>query len=573
MNASKIILAVFITYCVLFLPHAIFGQTATLDILHYTPPTGWTKTAKDGTVVFSDTNQTTNAFCLLTIYPTISSAGTPQQDFMNAWNSLVVKPFKAPANPKTETETDPDGWQGTSGGAEIDIDGVTSYAILSVISGFGTTTSVLAIFNDQAYVTQLDAFTQSITLDKTKTATSTNPSGQNIQSTSSTNSHSASPGMFGHLIYKPMAGWKQKNYANGVSFIPNDLSPKHEFEVRIMESKAFSGTMQQALAESWNDALQQLQATKYYSGDPYEIVTEKTSYKGWDYIRGRGTFRPVGTEVDRYDMLLFVVKINNRIERIMVEGLINIDQGSYSPWVNPAYKHAIEEFFYTVQFDDWKEPDFKSPSTQGGGIVGLYEGFKLGGGTLKAAYTLFFPNGQVFFGPKFPLDGFYGLNTWVEAELSTRYWGTYTLQNGKGMVTMGYGNIPIKVLGNDLIVTTQNADHKYERVPSIDGAVLNGTYAFEGNWDGKPPSITFTSDGTFIDNGALDILHHTTTDPFNITKEPGSGTYLVKDFTLVFNYSDGRNVQLVFRGEGYDRKNPSPATLTLSFNNDTLIKK
>ena len=572
MNASKIIFALFLAYCFL-LPQAIFGQTATLDIVQYTPPKGWSKTTKEGAVVFTGINQTAKAFCLVAIYPTIPSASRPQQDFVNAWNYLIVKEFNAQNEPEIDTQTDPDGWQGMMGGAEIEIEGVKSYAILSVYSGFGKAASVVSIFNDQSCVPQLEAFTQGIKLDKTKAVTLTNPSFPNNQSTSPTQANSASPGKFGHLIYKPMAGWKEKNYAGGVVFIPTDLSPKHSFDVRIMESKAFSGTMQQALAESWNDALQLLQAKKAYSGKPYDIVTEKTSYKGWEYIRGRGTFLPVGSEVDRYDIHLFVVKINNRIERIMVEGHINIGQGSYSPWVNPAYEHAIEEFFYTVEFDDWKEPDLKSPSTQNGTIVGLYQGLKLGRGKLNAEYTFFFPNGQVFSGPKFPQYGFYGLNTWVEAELRTQYWGTYTLQNGTGMIKMGYGNIPIKVLGDDLIVTTQNTDHKYERVPSMDGALLNGTYAFEGNWDGKPPSITFSNDGTFIDKGALDYLHHQRSDPFNITKEPGSGTYFVKDFTLVFNYSDGRHVQVVFMGAGYDRKAPSPATLTLSFNHDTLIKK
>ena len=178
MNASKIILAAFIAYCVLFLPQAIFGQTETLDIIQYTPPKGWTKTAKEGIVVYTDTNQTTNAFCLLTINPTISSASTPQQDFVNAWSSFVVKPFKAPANPPTNTGTDRDGWQVTSGAAKIEMNGGNSYAVLSVISGFGKTTSVLAIYNDQSYAMQLDAFMQSITLDKTKASASASPPSQ-----------------------------------------------------------------------------------------------------------------------------------------------------------------------------------------------------------------------------------------------------------------------------------------------------------------------------------------------------------------------------------------------------------
>lgn len=378
---------------------------------------------------------------------------------------------------------------------------------------------------------------------------------------------------FGRILLPSLNGWTLKKFSNAAIFTPNDISTGQYLEVRIMESKPFSGTMQQALTESWNDALKDLDATKAYDGSPYDIVTEKTSYKGWDYIRGRGSFHATGNEIDRYDMHLFVIKLNNRIERIAVWGLMNINHGDYSPWANPVYQNAIEDFFYTIKFDDWKEPEFLKPSLQGDGIIGLYEGLKLGGGTLNGAYTLFFSNGQVFNGPKFPLQGFYGLNTWVEAELRTKYWGTYTLQNGKGNIKMGYGNIPIKVSGNDLIVTTQNTEHKYEKVASVDGVVFNGTYAFDGKWDGNPPSVTFTADGKFIDKGALNILNHQTMDPFNITKEPGSGTYKVKDFTLIFDYTDGRHLQLVFAGEGYDKKNPSPQSLTLSFNNDTLYKK
>jgi hypothetical protein len=331
--------------------------------------------------------------------------------------------------------------------------------------------------------------------------------------------------------------------------------------------------MQQALAESWNDALKDLEATKAYDDKLYNIVTEKTSYKGWDYIRGRGIFKANGNELGRYDMHLFVVKLNNRIERIVVWGLMNINQGDYSPWVNPLYEHAIEEFFYSIKFDDWKEPDFITPSLQGDGIIGLYEGLKLSSGNLNASYTLFLSNGQIFNGPKFPSLGFYGMNTRVEAELRTKYWGTYTLQNGKGMIKMGYGNIPIKVNGNDLIVTTQNTEHRYEKVPSVDGAVFNGTYGFTGDFGGKNPTVKFTPDGKFIDYGGLDVLHHATMDPFDITEKTGSGTYKVKDFTLIFDYTDGRHLQLAFMGEGYDKKDPSPKSLTLSFNNDTIYKK
>ena len=77
-----------------------------------------------------------------------------------------MKPFKAETSPKTETQTE-DGWTSTSGAAAIEIDGVNSFALLTVFSGYGKTASVYAILNDRSYLTQLDPFMASITLNKT----------------------------------------------------------------------------------------------------------------------------------------------------------------------------------------------------------------------------------------------------------------------------------------------------------------------------------------------------------------------------------------------------------------------
>ena len=119
MKASKIILALFIAQILcLIVPQVMFCQTETFDVIQYTPPKGWTKTQKEGVMIFSDTNKTTNGFCILTVYASTPSAGSPQKDFANEWNELIVKPFKAEANPKTETQTD-DGWTSVSGARRL----------------------------------------------------------------------------------------------------------------------------------------------------------------------------------------------------------------------------------------------------------------------------------------------------------------------------------------------------------------------------------------------------------------------------------------------------------------------
>ena len=58
MKASQIICGLFIAQ-VLFLgvPQIVSCQTETLDGIQYTPPQGWTKTAKEGAMVFTNINR------------------------------------------------------------------------------------------------------------------------------------------------------------------------------------------------------------------------------------------------------------------------------------------------------------------------------------------------------------------------------------------------------------------------------------------------------------------------------------------------------------------------------------
>ncbi|MGH9872480.1 MAG: hypothetical protein ACRD9S_08440 [Pyrinomonadaceae bacterium] len=177
MKTSKNILGLLILQIVcLFAAQPIFCQTETIDIIQYTPPPGWTKTFKEGAVVFSDINETTNAFCVLTVYASSASAGSPQKDFASEWNDVVIKPFKAEANPKTQTQSNAEGWQVTVGGAQIELgQGIKAAAILTVFSGFEKRASVLVIFNDESHLAQASALIDGIKLDKSKVLAGTAP--------------------------------------------------------------------------------------------------------------------------------------------------------------------------------------------------------------------------------------------------------------------------------------------------------------------------------------------------------------------------------------------------------------
>ena len=175
MKRSKIILTLAVAIIFAVVPVAIFSQTEKLDIFEYTPPKGWTKTPKDGVMVYLDSDKTAGTFCVLSVYPSSPSAGSPQKDFASEWNELIVKPFKADTNPKTDNQTE-DGWTTVSGAAQIEDNGVKSYVIMTTLSGYGRVVSTYAILNDQSYLEQIGTFLTSIKIDKAKALASAKPS-------------------------------------------------------------------------------------------------------------------------------------------------------------------------------------------------------------------------------------------------------------------------------------------------------------------------------------------------------------------------------------------------------------
>jgi hypothetical protein len=149
----------------LLTPQTVVCQTEKMGIVQYTPPKGMDKTPKENVVAFSELNQTTGAYCIITLYGATPGTGNPQRDFNNEWNNLVVKTMKAEANPKTD-EQKSDGWTAISGGSQVESDIGKALGFLTVISGFGKTVSILSVFNDPVCGKQVEAFIGAIEMDK-----------------------------------------------------------------------------------------------------------------------------------------------------------------------------------------------------------------------------------------------------------------------------------------------------------------------------------------------------------------------------------------------------------------------
>ncbi len=551
-----------------------FSQTEIFDIVTYTPPKDWKKDEKPGVVNYTHVNTAAGTFCVLTIYASTASMGDAQKDFKKEWNELVVTPYKAGANPQTETQTTADGWKAVTGAAPIKLDGSDVYILLTVLSGFEKTVSIRCSMNDQSYSTQIDALFETMELDKTKTTAVNN----NIKP-AQTNGAAAK---FGLMNYIAPAGWSEEIFSDGVVFKPLGLPADEHLAIQIMEPLNFSGTLEQAMEKSFEEATIMYNGTSMYQSDgKYSKNAAQKSFNGWEYIRGKGSIQVENGTAYKSEVGLevFVIKINNRFERVAI-----IESRKYCGGVSRyyatdriSYRNGIEQFLYSLQFSDFNAAVLKSGSANGTGIVGVWEGTiqSTGAATgvrLEVFSPIFFNNGQVYFGNKFPTEGLDDFNSRIAPELYPRNWGTYTFNNGNGILKMPFAEIPFRTQGDKIIVTKNQRDWPFYKLNSVDGAKFSGTYKMSESYE-IIPVITFTADGRFTDNGVVRTLYHDGTNCINPGFVPGSGNYTVKDFTVTFNYTDGRKVKIAFLGTDYDKSNPSPATLRMSFNEDPMNRQ
>lgn len=565
-----------------FVPQTALGQTEKLGMVKYTAPPGWIKTQiQENVIAFVALNQTKGKSCIITLNGAAPGTGNPHSDFAKEWNNLVAQNMKAEADPQPAAEPPADGWTTIAGGAGVDIQGSKGLAFLTVFSGFGKTVSVLGVLDDQLCVPQLNAFVSGIKMDKTGAVTP--PAAMQNNRAPVLNGQPGQPGSFGSMRYTAPAGWSEQKFSDGVVFKPLDLPAGEHLAMQIMAPLNATGTMEQALEQSFVEATTMYKGTSMYQGQSkYGKNAARVSFNGWEYIRGKGGVRvqdgtQFGTELG---LEVFVVKVNNRFERVAIlesrPSCETYSQRFYSS-DRLIYRNGIENLLFSLQFADLNGTGLKSGSANGSGIVGVWQGTSQSTGAgvgvrLGVFSPIFLTNGQVYYGEKFPSQGLHELNTRIPPELYPRNWGTYTFSNGRGVMKMPYGDIPMRMEGNKLIITKNQTDWPFIPLHSVDGATFNGTYAL-GAVNGRIPAITFTADGRFADNGAIKVMHHDLVDCANPAAAPGSGTYEVRDYSVIFNYSDGRKIKLAFLGAEYTKGNPSPATLLMSFNEDKLIRQ
>jgi hypothetical protein len=552
------------------------AQKEIFDIVKYTSPAGWTKQEAESALIFMTEDTNTGGFCLLSILKSKTSAGKVEKDFSNAWDEYIKKGYDANAIPASQEKVKVDnGWEVISGASVIKLENTNAYALLTVMTGEKTTFSLVAVLNDTSYFSSIDKFLEDIDINPAALAdakTVTTPSQANTLSTSTTAKKDTATLTFGNLKYKVPTGWLQYASDSKVEIFPSKPMPEEKLEIILLPGKTGS-SLETELENCWEEvrAMYHGQNSMQVSGYKYNREEIRKSAKGWDYITANGIIT-----IGQNDFFVhpYIIKVKDRIERVVVmaqEVVIDAIRRNYDPfWHHPPYQYAINSFIFNLGFSNWPEPDLAKAGWKGNGVIGLWQGIGFKGGQLKTNFIMLFSNGQAYYGSKFPTMGLYELDPYAAREINVRDWGIYTFQNGKGTIKMPYGSFPIRLEGDKLVAAPVSEEHNYIRVTPIDNFFLNGTWGLE-DANGNIATIRFGSDGSFTDKGALQVLDHSIYY-YSIADGSGSGKYFIRDYTIVFSYSDGREFRLAFPGSQYS-KETSPKQLVLSFNEDVLIKQ
>jgi len=190
------------------------------------------------------------------------------------------------------------------------------------------------------------------------------------------------------------------------------------------------------------------------------------------------------------------------------------------------------------------------------GIVGVWIGYDWNGYTNSLRYIVFYEDGAFRF--TLPEKGFVGFDKAKDKidNHGKNIWGTYTFSGKTG--TWKYDaegakspdSLTLESDGGLNLGTTLYK--KFYRCAIVDNYKLNSSYTpYSDPTDlttfyssGDRPVISFKSDGTFVDEGLYKFDDLNLFFPY-FTKK-GSGTYELKDYTLILNYSDSTKVQASF---------------------------
>ena len=173
-------------------------------------------------------------------------------------------------------------------------------------------------------------------------------------------------------------------------------------------------------------------------------------------------------------------------------------------------------------------------------------------------FIVIFPNGD--FNPNVPYQGLIGFTPSQQPES----WGKFTMQNKKGRFKSKYDDFTV-TKKSEVHMEKDGYTYGFYKCLPVDGMTFQGVYNSVSPLWGQDPKldylngpgcqyvIYFNKDGTFEDRG---IFYGGSGNCLG-----GKGRYHIENFTITFNYSDGRSLTRLFA---------APPTRNLAAYNETI---
>src|SRR5689334_14281466 len=116
----------------------LFAQKERFDIANFVAPVNWQRIDSNGIIAFLDskTENGKTSFCQIFLYPSVQSSGVASSDFQSAWMAKVVKTTGSREQPKLQSAKSPEGWEVTTGYANVSKMGITYTCMMVTASGF-----------------------------------------------------------------------------------------------------------------------------------------------------------------------------------------------------------------------------------------------------------------------------------------------------------------------------------------------------------------------------------------------------------------------------------------------------
>ena len=149
-----------------FLAFAVpcLAQKESYSLVRYTAPKQWKKENANNCVTYSYINATKKSWCMISLYKSNISKGSVEADLESDWEILVAKDNNITAGPQKGEVIEADGWKFQSAGGKATFNGAEMMILLTVISGYNNSVSIVARTNHADYLKQIEDFNGSIEL-------------------------------------------------------------------------------------------------------------------------------------------------------------------------------------------------------------------------------------------------------------------------------------------------------------------------------------------------------------------------------------------------------------------------